>query len=683
VVSRRAPWWTGDAVAFGDGSAWWDAGASWTFDVIADDRPVTGWRLNNVGVDPTILISPNMAGGVRFCGHPAGAQCQTSRTQRARCAGCGTPPGPDACGFSAVGAPEDLMEVHAWFERAVRKFNSSGARAFNPLIPKWNPADLSEFGAVSRVAAWGRRVRVEGAISPLAIWRPSWMTEWMRTDEIWVGEPLADYADGLRAAYPGVPVVATLAGLSPLASIVAALAERATASPSSALAQHQPPRPIKVAAAPFHDAENSAGHSYRPDSSPLMITAQVGPHIWTGGHTGTTLDRCADAGFTHVIDCRSEANCLRDVENHPKVGYLWAPTADDGTTKDGSWFEPAVQFALRALQRHPPAKLYVHCYLGLRRGPSMTYAILRAQGHSTEEATAMVLAARPSAQLRYAANADTYLAETRPAPSTKCLLCIASPFTERLHTDEYCWVADCRTCRVPMVVWNSHGVDVPVGVPSRMLTALHRVAQTRFPAGFEIDQRMRSIPDHWHAHARPTVTVGGKVDDRQPVHGWRYWKDIVTKSGQLALPSPLHPMGRATFCATRDFDAERCRRGCSATPGPNCSCGRFAYTTLEDLSAAHSHVPILTAVSGFGTVRWSATDSAVGPTGAWRAQRIRINALFVPAGHPLAARLGRQLDVPVVELHKLHRSAWLDNPAIDAWPNVRRAVLTGRLPESA
>ena len=84
---------------------------------------------------------------------------------------------------------------------------------------------------------------------------------------------------------------------------------------------------------------------------------------------------------------------------------MWAPTADDGTTKDGSWFAPAVDLALKALE-DPTAKILVHCWLGVRRGPSMVYAILRARGHSPEEAAAMVLAVRPSAELRYAADAD-------------------------------------------------------------------------------------------------------------------------------------------------------------------------------------------------------------------------------------------------------------------------------------
>jgi hypothetical protein len=136
-----------------------------------------------------------------------------------------------------------------------------------------------------------------------------------------------------------------------------------------------------------------------------MIAAAVTGQLSVGGHTGRNLEPMAAAGFTHVIDCRDEMCC----DDHPKVVYLWAPTADDGAAKDGSWLVPAVGFALIALA-DPNTRLYVHCCLGLRRGPSMVYAILRAQGHNPETARAMVLAARPQADLRYAADADRFLA---------------------------------------------------------------------------------------------------------------------------------------------------------------------------------------------------------------------------------------------------------------------------------
>ena len=71
------------------------------------------------------------------------------------------------------------------------------------------------------------------------------------------------------------------------------------------------------------------------------------------------------------------------------------------------------------------------------------------------------------------------------------------------HSDEVCWVADCEACDVPMVVWNRHGDSPPEVDVDHMLAALGRVATERFGADeFTIDQVMRQIPGHFHAHAR-------------------------------------------------------------------------------------------------------------------------------------------------------------------------------------
>lgn len=84
-----------------------------------------------------------------------------------------------------------------------------------------------------------------------------------------------------------------------------------------------------------------------------------------------------------------------------------------------------------------------------------------------------------------------------------CELCAADRITEWFHEDELCWVAECEMCAVPMVVWKCHATD-----PSDELRAtLHdrlRIAVGRF-YDFEpwIDDNMRSIPTHYHAHARP------------------------------------------------------------------------------------------------------------------------------------------------------------------------------------
>jgi hypothetical protein len=85
----------------------------------------------------------------------------------------------------------------------------------------------------------------------------------------------------------------------------------------------------------------------------------------------------------------------------------------------------------------------------------------------------------------------------------RCDLCEAARFTPWYHEDEICWIADCEVCEVPMVVWRKHGPTPPEPELSHMIAELERVARDTFgDAPFRVDQVMRQIPDHCHAHAR-------------------------------------------------------------------------------------------------------------------------------------------------------------------------------------
>ncbi|MGH9054691.1 MAG: hypothetical protein ACRDYY_02290 [Acidimicrobiales bacterium] len=84
-----------------------------------------------------------------------------------------------------------------------------------------------------------------------------------------------------------------------------------------------------------------------------------------------------------------------------------------------------------------------------------------------------------------------------------CELCEAAPMTVRHHTDEVCWVADCESCGVPMVVWREHGAEPPPADREHMLRVLETVAGGAFgEGGYWVDPVMRQIPEHFHAHAR-------------------------------------------------------------------------------------------------------------------------------------------------------------------------------------
>ena len=101
---------------------------------------------------------------------------------------------------------------------------------------------------------------------------------------------------------------------------------------------------------------------------------------------------------------------------------------------------------------------------------------------------------------------------TGPAPHSRtvpgvegvndCELCEATPFTEWFHSDDLCWIAECDSCSVPMVVWRTHDPTPPEEVRQMLHDRLSNVMEARSSGPFWIDDHLRSIPDHYHAHAR-------------------------------------------------------------------------------------------------------------------------------------------------------------------------------------
>jgi hypothetical protein len=86
--------------------------------------------------------------------------------------------------------------------------------------------------------------------------------------------------------------------------------------------------------------------------------------------------------------------------------------------------------------------------------------------------------------------------------ATTCELCTAARITPWYYEDELCWIAQCEICEVPMVVWRSHGITPPDHEREHMHDRLREVAATHFGTIY-IDEHMRNIPDHYHAHGRP------------------------------------------------------------------------------------------------------------------------------------------------------------------------------------
>jgi hypothetical protein len=97
-----------------------------------------------------------------------------------------------------------------------------------------------------------------------------------------------------------------------------------------------------------------------------------------------------------------------------------------------------------------------------------------------------------------------------------CLLCNAERVTDWHLEDEDCWVADCMVCMTPMIVWRAHGLP-DAKMEAALLGRLERIAAARYgEEGYYIDGERRRIPDHWHAHARPS---GGFFDPKSSLYG--------------------------------------------------------------------------------------------------------------------------------------------------------------------
>lgn len=84
----------------------------------------------------------------------------------------------------------------------------------------------------------------------------------------------------------------------------------------------------------------------------------------------------------------------------------------------------------------------------------------------------------------------------------ECELCEAAPLTERFYDDDECWIAECESCWVPMIVWRAHDHDPPHEVKAMLHERLRTVVAEHFVGEVWIDDNLRSIPTHYHAHAR-------------------------------------------------------------------------------------------------------------------------------------------------------------------------------------
>jgi hypothetical protein len=84
-----------------------------------------------------------------------------------------------------------------------------------------------------------------------------------------------------------------------------------------------------------------------------------------------------------------------------------------------------------------------------------------------------------------------------------CELCEAAQITPWFYDDDVCWIAECEQCSVPMVVWRHHDPSPPEDVRAVLVERLAAVVEEHYGYDFYLDDDMRTIPTHYHAHARP------------------------------------------------------------------------------------------------------------------------------------------------------------------------------------
>lgn len=128
------------------------------------------------------------------------------------------------------------------------------------------------------------------------------------------------------------------------------------------------------------------------------------------------LDEWLEAGITHVLDTRFEADDAFLIHRHaPTLVYKRVPTDDDGRRQPDWWFDDGVSFARSALTK-PGGVLLIHCSMGINRGPSMGFRILLDLEWEPIAALEAIRNARPIADVGYAQDALGHYHRTHDAP---------------------------------------------------------------------------------------------------------------------------------------------------------------------------------------------------------------------------------------------------------------------------
>lgn len=122
-----------------------------------------------------------------------------------------------------------------------------------------------------------------------------------------------------------------------------------------------------------------------------------------------------DAGITHVLDVRYEADDAEFWSDVPEITYSWNGIDDAGQQVPAAWFDEITGWAVEAI--NAGGAVLTHCHMGINRGPSAGFAVLLALGWDAVDALTAIRSARPIAHIWYAEDALAWHFERTGATS--------------------------------------------------------------------------------------------------------------------------------------------------------------------------------------------------------------------------------------------------------------------------
>lgn len=131
----------------------------------------------------------------------------------------------------------------------------------------------------------------------------------------------------------------------------------------------------------------------------MIDISWITPWLATGSGVYTANDArdLKNEGVTHVVNCSDDENLFCEGIHLDRAGIFFCdnPMPDDGLAKPSKWFQRTVRAVQDVAKPGEQYRAFVHCSMGLNRGPSNAYAILRTRGYGPEEAKAAIVLARP------------------------------------------------------------------------------------------------------------------------------------------------------------------------------------------------------------------------------------------------------------------------------------------------